>query len=310
MDNYEIDELLALKEEHFFLHIEETYGQFVKKILRYHDIDNYTILSKTDRSELIDFFENPNDENATEEFINLKKEICYITQGSISLKSGTKNKILVLLKFTQDIMKKKKLQFASQARLNQSKKHRSQSSSLSTDNYSSDSEDSETYHHMSIKESIRKLLANLNNNIHGTNSVNLSVDNFKIIIESADDNSTRICSIQCICGDRIKLYAKNNRFQTSNFAKHLKLIKTIAIILVNNSDSINHQDSDDQSMSNDNNSSINQSKPTRNVSFDANENNISSSGTIKKSNSQNKKIRIESINNESQGSSNKRTEYR
>ena len=76
MDNIdiEINRLIDLSDERFFEHIEELYGELVVKILKYHDIDRYTILSHVDKHQLIDFFEKPNDEHSTSELINLKKE--------------------------------------------------------------------------------------------------------------------------------------------------------------------------------------------------------------------------------------------
>ena len=148
-----MEQLINLTAEGFYLHIQEQYGNLVEKVLRYHDIDSYMILGQVGKSELIDLFEKPNDENSTVELINLKKETCNISHDSISLKIGTKNKIIALLKSCRDIVKKKKLQLSYQARLNRLDKCRSTSSS-STNNSASDSETSFEQYHKSLKESI------------------------------------------------------------------------------------------------------------------------------------------------------------
>ncbi|CAF4537735.1 unnamed protein product [Rotaria socialis] len=96
MDNNDIKQLIVLKSERFFQHIEEHDEKLVEKILRYHDIDSYTILSQVDQQAMINLFEIPNDENCTNELIDLKKEICNICQDSITLKFGTKHKIILL----------------------------------------------------------------------------------------------------------------------------------------------------------------------------------------------------------------------
>jgi hypothetical protein len=107
MDNNDIEQLIALIGEQFYEHIEEKYGKSVMKILRYHDIDRYTILNQVSKQELIDLFEKSDDENSTNELLNLKKEICNIPQDSVSIKVGTKTKLILLLKSTQDIVKKR-----------------------------------------------------------------------------------------------------------------------------------------------------------------------------------------------------------
>lgn len=50
--------------------------------------------------------------------------------------------------------------------------------------------------------------------------------------------------MQCICGDRIKLYLKDRRFELSNFVKHLKLKRNISTSFTNNA----NQESDDQAI--------------------------------------------------------------
>ena len=142
IDNDDMEQLSNLTAERFYLHIQEQYGNLVEKILRYYDADSYMILDQVGKSGLIDLFEKPNDGNSTVELINLKKETCNISHDPTSLKIGTKNKIIVLLKSCHAIVKKKKLRLSYQARLNRLDKCRSTTSSSSTNNSGSDSETS------------------------------------------------------------------------------------------------------------------------------------------------------------------------
>jgi hypothetical protein len=218
MENNDIDHLISLTGEQFFVHIEQKYGKSVGKILRYHDIDDYVNLGKVGKRELIDLFEQPDDENITSELSNLKKEICNIYKDSISLKIGTKNKVILLLKSTQSIIKKKNLQLKSQTQSQRVSIYQSTSSSSNSNFTDSDNE-----------FNLKKCYADV------------SAKNFNIFIEKKQDNILPVCSIRCICGDKIKLYSKNNRFQVSNFMKHLKKNINKPRILINHSS----EDSDD-----------------------------------------------------------------
>ncbi|CAF3364315.1 unnamed protein product [Rotaria sp. Silwood2] len=131
MDNNQIEHLFTFTGENFYQRIQEHYGKNVEKILRFHDIDNYSILNKVSKNELLEIFEKPNDEYSTFELINLKKEVCNTFERTISLKIGTKNKMILLLKSASDIIKRKS-QFASYTRSSQMDKYRSTSSSLSS----------------------------------------------------------------------------------------------------------------------------------------------------------------------------------
>jgi hypothetical protein len=286
MDNNEIEQLIAFTGERFYEHVEEQYGKFVANILRYHDIDNYMILSQVGQHELIDLFEKPDDENSTCELINLKKEICNMFHDSISLKIGTKNKMILLLKSTQDIIKKKRSQLLSQARLSRLDKYRSTSSS--TNNSASDSESLEKYR-ASIKQSIAQLLTKLAKHIHGITYTNVSVNDFKVIIEDINDFSTPVCTIQCICGDRIKLYFKNHRFQLSNLTKHVKAINNKSSFFINNANQelddaevFDQMDLDDQPSTSENNRSITQNNSSKYARVDINDSDKSTPVTIKK----------------------------
>lgn len=219
----EIDRLINLTGEDFFKHIEQQYGKLVTKILKYNDIDRYTILNHIDKHQLIDFFEKPIDEYCTDELLNLKKEICNISQGSITLKVGTKTKIKSLLKSTQFIIKKKKKQVLSEVQSN--RLDNQQLSLSSTNNSSSDNEPSEENYRSNIEESMGRLLKSVDFKIHGTIYTDISVKDFKVIIENISNYIAPTCLVECICNERIRLYLKNNRFQLSNFTKHVKLIK-------------------------------------------------------------------------------------
>ncbi|CAF3518851.1 unnamed protein product [Rotaria socialis] len=276
MDNNDIEQLITLKGERFFQHIEEHYGKLVEKILRYHDIDSYTILSQVDQQEMINLFEKPNHENY-----------------SITLKFGTKNKIILLLKSTRDIIKRKKLQLAYSTRSNQFDIYRlsssSSSSSSSSYNSASDCEASFEQYLTCLKESLEQLLNKLNKKIHGTICANVTSNDFKIFIENTSDSIIPICFMQSICGDRTKLYLRNRRFQLSNFGKHLNLIKNVSTPFTNNSSEepddratdLHQTDSNDQILRTETNQSINK-----------NDSNIcENSGNINKSTAASSKIK-------------------
>ena len=232
MDNNDIEQLIILTGEKFYQHLEEKYGKSIVKILRYHDIDSYIILNQVSKQELIELFEKPDDENSTDELVNLKKEICVVSQGSVSMKIGTKKKIVLLLKSTQDIVKKKRSQLASEVRLNQLDRHRLMPL-LSTDDNNTDTEDIFEKYDESIKASLDNLLIKLNKTIHGVVCTDVSVNDFTIAVEYTSDFSAPICSIRCICGNRVKLYFKNRQFQLSNLIKHVKTIINKRTLLLN-----------------------------------------------------------------------------
>ena len=81
----------------------------VVKILRYHDVDSYCILGNADENSLLNVFEKPNDENASDELIDLKKEICNFINDKWSLKIGTKGKMILLINSARVIARKKKI---------------------------------------------------------------------------------------------------------------------------------------------------------------------------------------------------------
>ncbi|CAF1482488.1 unnamed protein product [Rotaria sordida] len=297
MDDIPIEQLIAFSGETFYQHVQEHYGKNVEKILRFHDIDNYLILSGTSTQELLEIFEKPNDENATRELIYLKTEICNISEGKILLKIGTKNKMILLLKSAQNIVKKRKRQFTDQTKFNRLNKHRSTSSSLNTS--SSDSETNMKKYATSIQESIGKILTNMKNHIHRRTYVNISANDFGIMIEDIDDQSVPRCSVQCICGDRIKLFFNHNRFQLSNLIKHLRNDNNGLKFLMKNTsqgiddqkgiDEMDQMDVDEESSRNENNLLTTQNILNKHVNNSIGDIDNTAAVTTKKSYSQNEK---------------------
>ena len=284
MDNDEFHQYLTLAGGSFYSHIEEKYGKNVEKILRYHDVDSYLILGKTNKHELLDVLEKIDDSNSSIELNELKKEVCNTFNGKISLKIGTKNKLDTLLKSAHDTVKLNKSQMMNQTKLNQLDEHRS--ASLSNDGNTSDSEISLTKHTTLVNESVSKLLTTIKYNIHGTINANISANDFEVIVKDLNDQSEPICIIQCVCGDRIKLYLRNNRFQLSNLQKHLKIVNKKSSSFTNDID----QAIDDQEYSNqinidsgnsrsENNRSITQHTPNNSMGVDSD--NIDKSTTTK-----------------------------
>ena len=248
-------------------------------------------MSQVSQHELIDLFEKSNDENSTNELINLKKEICNISQDSVTLKFGTKNKLVLLLKSARDMIKKNKIRLAYQILYSQSDKFRLLSSSSSTYNSASDSEASFAEYYASLKGSLEQLLVKIKKNIHGTIYVNLSVNDFQIIIENINDCVIPVCLLKCPYGDRIKLYLKNRRFQLSNFEKHLKVVNNKSASLTNNQsqesvdlapESVDEIDSHGQLLRSEVSQSVDQNNPNNYENNDTNNNNKSKLVTITK----------------------------
>jgi hypothetical protein len=293
MDNIPMEQLIAFSGETFYQHVQEHYGKNVQKILRFYDIDNYLILGETSKQELFEIFEKTNDENATRELIDLKSEICNISEGKILLKIGTKNKMMLLLKSAQDIVKERKHQLAGQAKSNRINKRRSTSSSSSVNTSSSDSEMNLKTCVTLIEESIGKVLINLKNHIHGDTIANISAKDFDVMIENINDQSIPNCSIRCICGDRIKLFFNYNRFQLSNLIEHLRKMNSRSTLLMKNTsqdiddqqdlDEIDHMDVDDEASGNDNNLSSTQSTLNKHINNNSGAAGNTASVTIKKS---------------------------
>ena len=217
MDDEEIEKLCKLSGRTFFEHIEQQYGKLVEKVLEYHDIDSYLLLGGANQNSIIDIFEQPNDENSSDHIISLKKEICNFFDKKVTIKVGTTGKLILLLKFAHNIIKKyKKAQLTSQTISNL----RSSFSSINSNGSIYDINTNESFE--LLQKSIMKLLINLKFNIHGTTHENLSVNVFKIDMKNFTDDMVPTCSIECICGHRIKLFYQGNAFQLSNLAKHFK----------------------------------------------------------------------------------------
>lgn len=211
------EDLYKLTGEDFYASIEEQYGKNVVKILRYHDIDSYLVLGNIHEDEILNVFELPNDENSSNELISLKKEICTFTDGKVSLKIGTKGKVILLLQSAHVVVKKKKAQLLSEKKANQLDKF--QSPSLAN-NCISEINIKEFY--ASIEQSLTKMLASINNKIHGIVIAEISSADFKIDVKCINDEVIPNCFVECICGDRIRLYYRRNNFQLSNLSKHVK----------------------------------------------------------------------------------------
>ncbi|CAF1351263.1 unnamed protein product [Rotaria sp. Silwood1] len=240
----EVQNLLKLTSEDFYRNVEEQYGKNVVKVLKHHDIDSYFILGETDEDSLFSVFENPNDENSSDELISLKKDICNFIGEKVSLKIGTKGKLIILLNEARAIIQKKKQQLLAEKRFNRHNKSRSQSSSTCS---SATAEINLKECYTSIERSIIKLLTNINNNVHGVIMTNVSSNDFKIDVKCVNDDAEPTCLIQCICGDRVRLYFRQNGFQISNLSKHLKSIYNKSKIVEINED----QNKNDSESSND-----------------------------------------------------------
>ncbi|CAF4162649.1 unnamed protein product, partial [Rotaria magnacalcarata] len=224
--------------------------------------------------------------------------------------------IILILKSTRDIIKRKKLQLAYSTRSNQFDIYiyRLSLSSSSSYNSASDCEARFEQYLTCLKESLEQLLNKLNKKIHGTICANVASTDFKIFIENTSDSIIPICFMQCICGDRTKLCLRNRLFQLSNFVKHLNLIKNVSTSFTNNSSEepddrttdLHQTDSNDQILRTETNQSIN--KNDSNIC--ANSDNINESTAASSKINQNTKIRIESQNKEHDDSLSQRNNNR
>lgn len=237
MNNIDIDQLIALSGEHFYRYIDENYGKLVVKILRYYDIDSYSLLKKINLQQLIEPFEKPDNDNCTDELINLKKETCTVLNESISLKLGTKEKLKFLLNSAHDILKEKQSRIRLERKNNRISQNRSSTSS--TDDNGTMNEQAAQYK-KSINESIRMLLVKINGNIHGGAFTNVSVASLEINLQCTSSSQIPACSIRCIGGSFIKLYFKQRSFQLSNLFKHfIGVISTRTLSSDSESEEIN-----------------------------------------------------------------------
>jgi hypothetical protein len=69
----EVEDLLQLTGEEFYNSIEKQYGKNGEQILRYNDIDSCYILADVDEHEIINVFEESNNEYSSDDLIALKK---------------------------------------------------------------------------------------------------------------------------------------------------------------------------------------------------------------------------------------------
>ena len=194
--------------EDFYKIINAQYGKPVEKILRFFDVDSFFLLAAVREHDLLPFLETPNDVNTSKEAIDLKKEVCYIIDNKLSLKIGTKQKILVLLKLAKDMfMKGKRMRSFSDKSSNYHQNQQSTSESDMTIGSDMNENDLDLQKHRSfIEQEIVKLLVIMNNQIHGVTHDNITFNDFKIDIKKDNENDGPTCLIECICGDRVKMY--------------------------------------------------------------------------------------------------------
>ncbi|CAF1501640.1 unnamed protein product [Adineta ricciae] len=186
MSNIPTEQVIILSEEKFYEHVRVQYGEKVEKILRYHDTDDYVVLHRINERQLLDIFEKSNDENDLPELIDLKKEVCNILDGKFTLKIGTKNKIIALLKSSRDIVKKNRRQLTNQAKLDRLNNYLS--SSLSIDSNLSDAQMDMEKCAATIENSIEKILANMKNNVHGDVSTHSNLQKMKTTFYRSDNS--------------------------------------------------------------------------------------------------------------------------
>ncbi|CAF3958390.1 unnamed protein product [Rotaria sordida] len=231
MVDEEIEELFELTGEDFYKYIEVQYGKNVEKVIRFHDIDSFLILGSVNQHDILDVVEQSNNENSSDQLIALQKEICNTFENKVTIKIGTKGKLILLLKSAHDIMRKRN-HFLSLTRQTRTNNHRSLSSSTNSSGSGGDVSSKDNYEY--IQQCIMKMLINMKNTIHGVTQENISVNDFKIFLNNLNDDNISTCIIQCVCGDRIKLYSRYGQFQISNFSKHLKTTNKKSIIITNN----------------------------------------------------------------------------
>ncbi|CAF4227594.1 unnamed protein product, partial [Rotaria sp. Silwood2] len=206
MVDEEIEELFRLTGEDFYKYIEVHYGKNVEKIVRFHDTDSFLILGSINQDDILDVLEQSNNKNSSDQLIALQKG-------------------------AHDIIRKRN-QFLSLTQQTRTNSRRSLSSSTNSSGGGGDVNSKENYEY--IQQCIMKMLINMKNTIHGITQENISVNDFKIFLNNLNDDNIPTCVIQCVCGDRIKLYSRYGQFQISNFSKHLKNTNKTSIIISNN----------------------------------------------------------------------------
>ena len=220
MSDIDSDDPLLLTGADFYRAINAQYGTCVEKILRFFDVDNYSLLNGVREHHIFDVLEKPNDINTSDEALTLKKEICCFVGEKVLLKVGTKGKISFLLKTAHELLKRrKKLRSSSSGSSNYGHSSHSKSESYATTNNDSNEHSTMLEEHRNIiEEDLKKLLGNVNSCVHGVTHDNITFRDFQIIMKKNRDNDQPICWIKCICGHEIKLYFKDKKFQVSNIS--------------------------------------------------------------------------------------------
>ena len=216
----------------FYSLIAERYGKHVEKILRFLDLDDMKVLSKIKSTEITSMFEKSNDNNATtDELIALKKEVCVTIDGEVTLKLGIKNKLGMLAKCARSVMRegtktRKSAVRSSTSASTESDGQRTSSSATANHSSSSDPDDGTDLerHRTVVVKAISKLLSSRTIIIHGVPYTHLTAKDFKIIFDQKDEFDQIQCLVECSCGHRVKLFMRTNKFQLSNFLKHIRSI--------------------------------------------------------------------------------------
>lgn len=224
MDDIDHEDPLTLSGEDFYKTINTQYGRSVEQILRFFDIDSYSILAGVRESQIFDVLEKSNDGNTSDDTTHLKKEVCCFVDDKVLLKIGTRRKIILLLQTADSLMKQAKKRRSSSSNL--SHRFASQRSTFQSDiNVNIDSDennlDSEAFRTV-IQQDLIKILLNLKKCIHGVTRDDITVADFRIGLDGGGESGKLTCWIECICRHRIKVYLRNKRFQLSNFIKHLR----------------------------------------------------------------------------------------
>ena len=195
-------------------------------------------------------FEKSNDNNATtDELIALKKEVCVTIDGEVTLKLGIKNKIGMLAKCARSVMSegtktRKSAVLSSTSASAESDEQRTSSSVTANRSSSSDLDDRTDLerHRTVVVKAISKLLLGRTIIIHGVPYTDLTAKDFKVVFDQKDELDQIQCLVECCCGHRVKLFMRTNKFQLSNFLKHIRS---------NNGRNISKSITDDASVSSD-----------------------------------------------------------
>lgn len=224
MADIQMEDPVTLSGESFYRMINDRYGRSVEQILRFFDIDSYLILATVREYHIFDILEKPNDNNTSEEAMRLKKEVCCFIDDNVSLKIGTRRKMILLLKDAHSLSKgDKRLRFVSASLSNRHGVQRLNNQSAMTQDDDSNANDIDLEQHRTIIErNLINALIRMKNSIHGITRADVTYKDFKIGLDESDEAGENLCWIQCICGNRVKLFLRNKRFQFSNFVKHLK----------------------------------------------------------------------------------------